>query len=315
MSEINEIDGIDYVICGICGKKQLQITAAHLKTHNVTFEQYLNMFPDRLWRSEKLQTEQTKNQIKVQYNNEKNKCKFCNKSIKWNQTFCSIKCAAEFRKSPLVSINCYECGKQFYTNPNNKQKFCSQECYINSKKRQSIDHKRENVKNREGFQCTLCKSYQNLRIHHIDENNKNNDEDNLILLCEKCRRIIHYGLKMTIYKKITIEIAHQLPKHVSCKFLHGHSMNITIGIKGKVNLKTGMVMDFKSLKSFLQSIIIDKFDHSYLNDILPNPTAELFAFYIFKKLREVNINVVLVRIYETKNNFVEFKKDEEEENK
>jgi len=117
---------------------------------------------------------------------------------------------------------------------------------------------------------------------------------------------MHYGIQLTIYKTFTIEIAHHLPNHETCSFLHGHSVHITVGVNGNLNLNTGMVMDFKILKNILQELVISKFDHSYLNDTLFIPTAEMFSFYIFRNLKDHGINVKIVRVHETENNFVEF---------
>ena len=32
------VDGIDYVICAICGEKQNEITNGHLKKHDITLK-------------------------------------------------------------------------------------------------------------------------------------------------------------------------------------------------------------------------------------------------------------------------------------
>ena len=44
-----------YIKCMICGKGQQQITHAHLKTHDVTMEDYFKKFPDAPLRSEELE--------------------------------------------------------------------------------------------------------------------------------------------------------------------------------------------------------------------------------------------------------------------
>jgi 6-pyruvoyltetrahydropterin/6-carboxytetrahydropterin synthase len=301
-------EGINYVICAICGEKQKQITDAHLKTHDMTFEEYLEKFPGRIWRCADLQTEMTKNQIRSQYNNDKNVCKLCGKSIKWNQTFCSRECANAFRKKPLVQSTCLECKTPFHhLLSNTDPKFCCRACFdkYKSKIKKSNDW-RQNTLERDSFQCVLCGYHENLRVHHIDENSKNNDDNNLLTLCESCHRRVHHGLCLTVYKTFTIEIAHHLPDHHTCGTIHGHSVDITVGVKGPLNLQTGMVIDFKKLKEILQTVVIDRFDHTYLNNMFVKPTSEIFAFYIYTQLHHAGLKVSVVRVHETHDNYAEF---------
>jgi len=111
---------------------------------------------------------------------------------------------------------------------------------------------------------------------------------------------------MIIYKKCKVEIAHHIPDHMKCGNTHGHSLSIIVGVRGCMDVNDGMVMDFHTLKHYIQKEIVDKFDHKYLNDFLPIPTAEYMAFYIFKKLEQCGLNVASVRVQETENNYVEF---------
>ena len=300
------VEGFDYVICAVCGEKLKQITFAHLQKHSMTFEEYLVAFPDRLWRCEKLQGSMTDNQVKSQYNNDKNKCKVCGVPIAWNRTYCSSKCAVVLKKAPLVSHNCIECGTQFYTNIFNEHTFCSRLCYDTFRSSNKKIDMKEETRKKFDYRCALCDGFENLRVHHIDGNNKNNIEENLILLCEQCYRKIHNGTFITVYRSVRIEIAHQLPKHPKCHFLHGHSLEVVLGIRGKLNLVNGMVIDFGELKTILEVEVKNKFDHSCLNDVFKIPTMEILSFYLFTKLRSLGLNVVSIRIHETNNNFVEF---------
>lgn len=42
--------------------------------------------------------------------------------------------------------------------------------------------------------CEGCHSKNKLQVHHIDSNNKNNKDENLMILCDKCHNRLH-GLK------------------------------------------------------------------------------------------------------------------------
>jgi len=290
--------------CEICGQLFQQITYAHLKTHNITMKEYFKKFPYAKLRSKSLEKKMLENQIKSQYSN--NKCKICGKEIKWNRQFCSSKCAVSNRKILCIEDYCIQCNKKFNKRIDSSAKFCCKECYFKYKTLNKTESILDYIRKKYNYSCMLCNSSSNLRVHHINENRNDNIEENLILLCESCHRKIHNKLLATVYKSFIIEIAHHLPNHETCGIIHGHSMKITIGINGPIDLKTGMVIDFKIMKQFIQEIIIDKFDHSYLNETFIIPTAEIFAYYIFLKLKESGLNVTVVRVHETNNNYAEF---------
>ncbi len=142
-------------------------------------------------------------------------------------------------------------------------------------------------------ECFICTTPE---CHHISRT------------CGGCREMIERN-EMLIYKKVQVHVAHMLPGHVTCGKIHGHTVDIVIGIKGTMDHTTGMVMDFKYLKEILQKEIVDRFDHGCLNDIIPMPTAEYLAAYIYFQLNHRRLNVVMVRVHETDNNYVEFRGD------
>ena len=45
-------------------------------------------------------------------------------------------------------------------------------------------------------ECPICGNvFQEIIVHHIDGNNKNNKKDNLIKVCKKCHMLIHTGCR------------------------------------------------------------------------------------------------------------------------
>jgi len=74
-----------------------------------------------------------------------------------------------------------------------------------------------------------------------------------------------------------------------CKNLHGHTFHVDIVVSGKRLNKSGMLLDFKEIKSHLRDLL-ETLDHSHLNDLphfkVVNPTSENIAKYIFDCLRE-----------------------------
>jgi 6-pyruvoyltetrahydropterin/6-carboxytetrahydropterin synthase len=93
---------------------------------------------------------------------------------------------------------------------------------------------------------------------------------------------------MEIRKRFKFEAAHVLPHHPGkCRFLHGHSYRLEVALRGPLQREgpaAGMVLDFDELKQIVTRLIIDELDHRSLNDLLPNPTAELIAAWVWERL-------------------------------
>ena len=63
---------------------------------------------------------------------------------------------------------------------------------------------------------------------------------------------------------------------------HGHNYVITVSVKGKVDPETGMVIDLKRLKDIVRERVVDRVDHTNLNEDVEFlrgiiPTAENLA--------------------------------------
>ena len=94
---------------------------------------------------------------------------------------------------------------------------------------------------------------------------------------------------------------------------HGHNYELEVKVVGEVDPETGYLIDLKYLKDLIKIHIEDRFDHKNLNldteefkDL--NPTAENICFVIWKILRtELDSKFeVVVRLYETPRNYVEY---------
>ena len=89
---------------------------------------------------------------------------------------------------------------------------------------------------------------------------------------------------MFLKKIFKFDAAHNLTKyHGKCEKLHGHTYRVVITIEGKPD-KEDMVMDFAELKEIVKKEAIDILDHSYLNDLIENPTAENIARWIWQRI-------------------------------
>ncbi len=94
---------------------------------------------------------------------------------------------------------------------------------------------------------------------------------------------------------------------------HGHNYELEVKITGFADPVTGFVMDMKELSELIQQEVLERFDHKNLNldtrefkDL--NPTAENIARVIYDLLRPHirQEHDLLVRLYETPRNFVEY---------
>jgi len=112
-------------------------------------------------------------------------------------------------------------------------------------------------------------------------------------------------MKLTVSKTFRFEAAHKLIGYDGdCANLHGHSYVLEIQVKGVVD-EQGFVMDFKELKHFVQTKVIDLLDHVYLNDIIKNPTAENIVIWIVRKLQQ-DLMIHKVRLWETVDSYCEW---------
>jgi 6-pyruvoyltetrahydropterin/6-carboxytetrahydropterin synthase len=84
-----------------------------------------------------------------------------------------------------------------------------------------------------------------------------------------------------------------------CSNVHGHTWKVELKVRCNNLNKSGMVMDFKDVKSTL-NVILSRYDHQYINDISPfdqiNPTAENIAREIYLSFKDAHSDCVLQRV-------------------
>lgn len=156
------------------------------------------------------------------------KCFICQKpvykrpsEIKANKghVFCSMAC---FGISCRKEVSCVICGKKILSGLNRKT--CSRKC--SNIQRSGIQYKLNRPKdiikyqkgiklrliNIKGKKCERCgyDKYEILQIHHKDRNRKNNNIENLELICPNCHYEEHYlkksWLRGHLEKKSKIDI-------------------------------------------------------------------------------------------------------------
>jgi 6-pyruvoyltetrahydropterin/6-carboxytetrahydropterin synthase len=125
------------------------------------------------------------------------------------------------------------------------------------------------------------------------------------------------GYMISITKEFTFDAAHRLylgdrtpeENHEifgKCCKIHGHTYLLRITVTGLLD-DTGMIIHFSKLKTIVRELVIDRYDHSMLNEIdeftdVP-PTAEVMASHIFTclegRLKAQKIIISSVVLYET----------------
>lgn len=114
---------------------------------------------------------------------------------------------------------------------------------------------------------------------------------------------------MILRKEYRFEAAHFLHNHPNkCRNLHGHSYKLLVYLNGHVDVATGMVMDFGNLSDIVTNKIINHLDHTFLNDIIPLPTAENIVSWIWNELQADLPNLYQLELFETPDNSVIYRK-------
>jgi len=117
------------------------------------------------------------------------------------------------------------------------------------------------------------------------------------------------GMEMVAVKRIGFDAAHYLPGYEGkCSQVHGHHWVVELGVRGLVK-DDGMVVDFTLLGEFLKSRVHGRLDHTLLNDVIENPTAENICLWVKETywiwFGGLDVRLEFIRIWETENSYVE----------
>jgi len=134
---------------------------------------------------------------------------------------------------------------------------------------------------------------------------------------------------MKIAKEFHWEMGHRLPEHFGlCKNIHGHSYKMIVEFEGELD-EQGMVIDFYDVEKII-TLIIGELDHAFMvkdDDKLSlefleklnskkavvgfESTVENICKYISDKIIKSNlpknIKFIIVRVYETAEDYAEEK--------
>jgi 6-pyruvoyltetrahydropterin/6-carboxytetrahydropterin synthase len=101
-------------------------------------------------------------------------------------------------------------------------------------------------------------------------------------------RLKYHNKRVAISKEITFDAAHHLDKYEGkCRNIHGHTYRLSVVISGYVN-EIGIVIDFYEIKKMFEVLIMEQFDHKYLNEVLTvmNPTVDNIIVWIWEQFEK-----------------------------
>lgn len=105
-----------------------------------------------------------------------------------------------------------------------------------------------------------------------------------------------------LWKDFSFEAAHQLTKVAighQCGRMHGHSYKVRIHCEGLLDPSKDWVVDYADIAKATRPII-DKLDHTFLNDHLDlETTAENLAWWIMRQLVLKLPSLSAVEVFET----------------
>lgn len=108
---------------------------------------------------------------------------------------------------------------------------------------------------------------------------------------------------MKVCKEFTFDAAHFLVNYKGkCENLHGHTYRLRVTIEGPLK-ENGLVMDFVAIKEIVKRKVIDRLDHTNLNDTIEQTSAENIAMWIWDEIKPEIPDLCEVRVWETADSF------------
>lgn len=116
-------------------------------------------------------------------------------------------------------------------------------------------------------------------------------------------------MNMKLSREFKFDAAHKLLNYSGvCGRIHGHTYTLVVTIEGEPD-ENGMIIDFFDMKRIVQEKVIEKLDHTYLNDFYEQPTVENMAADIFcdlqKEFKKTSAALYSVKLYEGEKSCVE----------
>jgi len=102
-----------------------------------------------------------------------------------------------------------------------------------------------------------------------------------------------------IEAEFTFAAAHRLPRYEGkCFNLHGHNYRFQVVLRGEPDPWSGIFVDFSDVDKMVKEQVLDRVDHTNLNDFIENPTAENIATWMWQRLEGKLPGLAEVRLWE-----------------
>ncbi len=102
-----------------------------------------------------------------------------------------------------------------------------------------------------------------------------------------------------IETEFTFAAAHRLPRYQGkCFNLHGHNYRLQVVLRGEPDPYSGILVDFGEVEKTVKEHLLDKVDHTNLNDFIENPTAENIAAWMWQRLLGKLPGLAEIRLWE-----------------
>ncbi len=110
-----------------------------------------------------------------------------------------------------------------------------------------------------------------------------------------------------VTKIFSFDAAHRILDYVGkCGVNHGHRFVVEVTLRRNY-LENDMLVDFSVLKKVVNNKIINRLDHTTLNNIVNfNPTAENLAKYIYDELKPCFPEIFSVKVWETPTSYAKY---------
>ena len=105
---------------------------------------------------------------------------------------------------------------------------------------------------------------------------------------------------MLLKVEFPFNAAHRLPYYQGpCFNTHGHNYVLVVLVRGRVDPRTGIAVDFTEVKRLVREHVLERIDHNDLNRVLPNPTAENVVTWMWQELAPALPGLVELQLFET----------------
>ena len=118
--------------------------------------------------------------------------------------------------------------------------------------------------------------------------------------------------RASLRKSFEFAAAHALtgvPEKHPCRVLHGHTWTVFVEVAGMIDPDTGMVLDYRKVSEVVKPLI-DRLDHSNLNDFFSNPTSENVAHWLYAEIAKCLPKLYAVEVSESPKTLCRVTKDD-----